>query len=131
MKYNKHTTHKRPFLPLPYVIPTYFVYMSTDNPMHDLSFGSQVGLCTDEDYRIFATPRPGAAAGGGSSSASTSSSASGSSSISQSSIASISIATDSSSPSLRKVVLDWEKEGMSWNADGSLVYKPEEGTTNS
>ena len=96
------------------------------------SLTSQVGRCTDEEYRTYATstpsPSPSAAAQTADGSSSTNENGSNSSSSrSQSSIASVSTATDSSSsPSLRKIELDWENEGISWNADGSLVFKLDE-----
>ena len=84
-----------------------------------VSFLSQIGLCTDEDYGTYATQTASAVIGDG---------ASGNRNI-QSNIAGVNTATDATTPSLRKVDLDWEKEGMSWNADGSLVFKLDETIT--
>ena len=85
----------------------------------------QVGRCTDEDYRTFVTQTSSAIVGDGAGG-----SRSSNSNI-QSKIADVNIGTttDVSLPSLRKVELDWEKEGMSWNADGTLVFKLDETIT--
>ena len=77
----------------------------------------QVGRCTDDDYRTYTATQTVSVAGDESASAR----ASGSDS---SCVATVSTVT----PLLQKVELDWEKEGISWNADGSLVFKPDETT---
>lgn len=85
-----------------------------------LSQQPQVGRCTDEEYRAtFAPQTPSAIVGDGASGSSSSNS------NIQSKIADVNTGTttDVSLPSLRKVELDWEKEDMSWNADGTLVFK--------
>lgn len=88
-----------------------------------------MGLSTDEDYRTSATQIL-TASSGDSASASASAGAS-SKSNGQSSVAYVCTTSESSPPTLRKVVLDWEKEGLSWNADGSLVFKLDDDIINS